>query len=120
MKKFKLIDFWVSTGLIVFFIITNLVGHTHDVLSDKFITGYFVVGGWQVISMIVHAVTRTFTRPVGTRLIYHWISFIAVITMPVGSFWILLFTAPLMAIFYTWLCYREIRKMNARPLDILK
>lgn len=120
MKKFKQTDLWISIGLIVFFIVYNLLAHTRDLISDNVFMAYFVVGGWQVISMIVHAVTRTFTRPVGTRLVYHWISFIALATMPLGSFWILLFAAPFMALFYTWICYREIRKMNTRPLDSLR
>ena len=120
MKKFKQTDLWISIGLIVFFIVYNLLAHTRDLISDNVFMAYFVVGGWQVISMIVHALTQTFTRPVGMRLVYHWIVFIALATMPLGSFWVLLFAAPFMALFYTWLCYQEVRKMNTRPLDVLK
>jgi hypothetical protein len=115
MKKFKTADMWVSIGLITGFAVVSLVKQ-----DSTFMTGYFVVGGWQVISMIVHATTQTFIRPVGTRYVYHWIAFISVITMPIGSVWILLFAAPVMAVFYTALCYSEVRKMNQRPLDVLK
>jgi hypothetical protein len=91
-----------------------------DFLSNYFLAGYFIVGGWQVISMIIHAVTKTFTHRSGKRYVYHWITFISVITMPMGSFWILFFTAPFMAVYYTWLCFDEVRKMNQRPLALLK
>lgn len=115
MRKFKEVDMWISIVLIVGFSIATLIKQ-----DNTFIIGYFVVGGWQVISMIVHAVTGTFTHSRGYRFAYHWIAFISVITMPIGSFWILLFTAPVMAVYYTGLCYTELRKMNERPLSILK
>lgn len=115
MKKFKEVDMWISIILIVGFSIATLIKR-----DNTFIIGYFVVGGWQVISMIVHAVTGTFIHSRGYRFAYHLIAFISVITMPIGSFWVLLFTAPVMAVYYTGLCYTELRKMNERPLAILK
>lgn len=115
MKKFKSLDMWVSTGLIAGFAIASLING-----DDTFFIGYFVVGSWHVISMIVHAVNGWFTEKWKPRYVYHWITFISLMTMPMGSFWILLFTAPFMAVYYTWLCYSEVRKMNERPLAILK
>jgi len=120
MKQFKLIDFWVSTGLIVAFIIIAILQGTEDFLSNGFLTGYFVVGGWQVISMLIHAYNHCFTYKGGARHIYHWITFVAVITMPLGSFWILFFTAPFMAVYYTYLCYKETYVKMQRPLALLK
>lgn len=113
MKTFKLIDFWVSVGLIIAFTVLALVRQ-----DDSFLTGYFVVGGWQVISMLTHVFTGTFMG--GARSIYHWITLICIFTMPLGSIWILWFTAPFMAVYYTWLCYREVYIKMQRPLAILK
>jgi hypothetical protein len=116
MKTFKLIDFWVSVGLIIAFLALSVI-----TLDDTFFIGYFVVGGWQVISMIVHALTKTFTYWPGARYAYHWITLISIITMPVGSFMILIIAAPVMAVFYATLCgYEVFVKMNRRPLAILK
>jgi hypothetical protein len=115
MKKFKIWDMWVSILLIIAFAIASLVNQDYT-----FMVGYFVVGGWQVISMLVHAFTKLFTHRGGARYVYHWITFASVATMPLGSFWILLFTAPFMAVYYTGLCYTEVRKMNQRPLALLK
>lgn len=115
MKKFKIIDTWISIILIAGFAIVSLIKQ-----DGTFITGYFVVGGWQVISMLVHTYNHCFTYKNGSRYVYHWITLISVITMPVGSFLILLFTAPFMAVYYTWICYSETYIKMTRPLDLLK
>ncbi|MEO6254264.1 MAG: hypothetical protein ABIO79_13205 [Ferruginibacter sp.] len=121
MKFFKIIDTWISIGLIISFTILIIYeGKGFSISNNLLFTSYFVIGGWQVISMIVHAVKGFFTDKYGARYMYHWITFISVATMPAGSFWILFFTAPFMAIFYTGLCFNEVRKMNQRPLALLK
>ncbi|MBL0182319.1 MAG: hypothetical protein IPP96_08495 [Chitinophagaceae bacterium] len=119
MKTFKTFDAWISTGLILSFVLINMIDKPESLIDTNILTGYFVVGGWQVISMIVHAFTGFFTKRWGARYIYHWLTFISLVTIP-GSFWVLAFTAPFMAIFYTGLCFGEVWKMNQRPLDILK
>ncbi len=115
MKTFKLIDFWVSVGLIILFLVMAVPN-----IDDAIFIGYFVVGAWQVISMIVHAITKTFTYRPGYRYAYHWIAFISVITMPVGSFMILIIAAPVMAVFYATLCGYEVYVKMKRPLAVLK
>jgi hypothetical protein len=115
MKNFKKFDAWISILLIAGFSVPTIINRDYT-----FIIGYFVVGGWQVISMLVHVYYHCFTEKNGIRYAYHWIIFISLATMPIGSFWILLFTAPFMAVFYTWMCFDEVRKMNQRPLALLK
>ncbi len=115
MKKFKEVDTWISIVLITGFAIASIING-----DLTFVLGYFVVGGWQVISMLVHVYNQSFTQKGGTRRNYHWIVLISLVTIPIGSFCILLFTAPVMAVFYTLLCYDEVRKMNQRPLALLK
>lgn len=115
MKKFKRIDAWISVALIAGFAVATIINRDHT-----FLIGYFVVGGWQVISMLLHTLFRLFTEKGGARNRYHWITLISLITMPVGSYWILLFTAPFMAIYYTALCFVEVKRMSQRPIYILK
>ena len=115
MKKFKKIDVWISISLITGFAIASIIQQGY-----LFLIGYFVVGGWQVISMLTHVYHQCFTEKKGRRYIYHWITLIALLTMPVGGYLILFFIAPFMAVFYTWLCYDEVRKMSERPLAMLK
>ena len=115
MKRYKTIDLYTSILLIIGFSVYSFIK-----LDESFFTGYFVVGGWQVISMIVHAGNKCFTYKGGSRYIYHWVTFISLVTMPLGSFWILLFTAPFMAIYYTYLCYHEVYVKMQRPLAVLR
>ncbi|MES2429814.1 MAG: hypothetical protein V4556_02690 [Bacteroidota bacterium] len=111
MKKFKTFDLWTSIILIIGFTIVSLINR-----DGTFMVGYFVVGGWQVISMIVHTIKKWFIEKRGARRIYHWITLISLATMPIGSFWILLIIAPVMAIYYTWICYYELSYKMQRPL----
>lgn len=116
MKTFKIIDMWISILLIIGFATNCLV--KMDIVD--LLVGYFVVGGWQVISMLVHVFTGTFIYTLGARSVYHWITLFSVVTIPIGSMWILLFTAPFMAVYYTWLCYHEVYVKMQRPLALLK
>lgn len=136
MKQFKIIDFWVSVGLILGFVFYGL--YKKDV---SFISGYFVVGGWQIISMLVHFFNHWFCSRRTKRYRYHItvmiLVFLAVIVLCFYKLlfiyhllfliqllyyllFALLFTAPFMAIFYTYLCYNEVHVKMKRPLDLLK
>jgi hypothetical protein len=115
MQRFKIIDFWISCVLIAGFTIAGLINR-----DFTFIIGYIVVGSWQVISMIVHIAAGSFVYKGGERYMYNWITLIALLTFPVGSYWILVFTAPLMALYYTRICYKEVFIKMKRPLYLLK
>lgn len=120
MKQFKTIDFWINTGLIISSIIICILEKVNSLIDETILVCYFIVGSWQAISMLVHVYNKCFTKKWGSRNIYHWITFIALVTMPCGSFWVLAITAPFMAIYYTWLCYHETYVKMQRPLAILK
>ncbi len=135
MKTFKLADTWISMVLILFFLALAWTNYF------SIMYGYFVVGGWQVTSMFVHALNGWFTEKGGKRWFYHcivgWILGIAlVITFIIILFkdslgdyfflpvlmglYALLFLSPFMAIYYSWLCYVEVYVKMKRPLDDLK
>ncbi|MFN8244305.1 MAG: hypothetical protein U0X40_09670 [Ferruginibacter sp.] len=115
MKTFKTFDMWISIVLIGVYGALTLFSSSQYLLA-----GYFVVGGWQVISMLVHEFGRWFTHSTGQRRVYHWIALASVITLPMGAYWVLLFTAPFMAVYYTWICYEELYVKMRRPLSYLK
>ena len=124
MKKFKIIDTCISTGLIILFTVWSLIRRDYT-----FLLGYCIVGGWQMISMIVHAVNGWFTHRKAGRYYYHVavtilaaLSLIGLLVYPVlfMVMVLLLFAAPFMAIYYTWLCYNEVSVKMQRPLAILK
>jgi hypothetical protein len=115
MKAFKYADALISLVLISFF---GSLALTRGL--DILITGYLIVGGWQVISMLVHIVKKWFVAKTGVRYYYHWLSFLLLVTFFIGSLWLLFYLAPFMAIFYTGLCIYEIKKIRPRPLALLK
>ena len=124
MKKFKQMDCWISILLIIGFTLAGIINQ--DV---TFLVGYFVVGGWQVISMIIHTMNKWFTEKGGRRYIYHWIVLclillalagLAVTEILVLLAYPMLFAAPFMAIYYTLICYDEVYVKMKRPLTFLK
>jgi 4-amino-4-deoxy-L-arabinose transferase-like glycosyltransferase len=139
MKTFKTIDFWISVVLIVFFAIISIF-KIRSVLEFNIaglgshewnlMTGYFVVGGWQVCSMLVHAFAGWFATWGSARKRYSILVLILIVLLPLGLWfnieatiiplYLLLFLAPVMALYYTYLCYSELRKMKSRPMDLLK
>ncbi len=137
MKKFKTIDVWISITLICAALGYGISNH------DYFIYGYFVVGGWHIISMIVHAYYGWFTGIGGRRRTYHFIVGILIaftlvdllimylfprvpvlnrisVNILLPELFVLLFAAPVMAVYYTALCYRELYIKMERPLAKLK
>ncbi|MCY7290766.1 MAG: hypothetical protein LH615_01150 [Ferruginibacter sp.] len=124
MKCFKIVDFTVSIMLIVVVTIISLIN------ADNFIfIGYFIVGGWQIFSMIIHFIKKWFCQTGTRRNNYHFTIFLIALYSCTGFidkealfplFIVLLFTAPFQAIFYCWLCWNEITVKMKRPLSILK
>jgi len=115
MKTFKTIDLFISISLIIAFTLYWLIKQ-----DSSFMIAYFVVGGWQASSMLVHAYNKCLTYKGGSRNIYHRVTLISLVTLPLGSFWILLFAAPFMAIYYTYLCFHDLYIKMQRPLAMLK
>jgi hypothetical protein len=124
MKRIKTIDAAISIVLIILFIILGIVNQ-----DETFLIGYFVVGGWQVISMIVHAACGWFNDKGGRRNIYQWIVFCLIAFALLGFAapvifallaYPMLFAAPFMAVYYTWVCCNEVMVKMKRPLALLK
>ena len=123
MNQFKIIDFWISVGLIFSFsIIVFLEEKKISFDLDSLLLGYFVIGTWQIISLITHLVYKNKILISSVRKIYSLITLICLITMPMGflMFAILFYLAPFMAIFYTCICGIELISKAKRPLYQLK
>ena len=124
MKTFKLIDVWISLTLITVFVLLDLLP-----VENSFIMGYFVVGGWQLISMVVHVIAGWFGDKGGLRYRYQWTVLLIILATllflavyPLLLLWLLalLIGAPLMAVWYTLICYQEVYVKMKRPLDSIK
>lgn len=124
MKQFKILDFWVSVLLIFGFTLYGLA-----LQSINFIIGYLVVGGWQIISLLIHYYNNWFCEKGGRRRKYQLIVIIVLLAGLLGFVippilfmlaFALLFVAPIMAVYYSWICYNEIYFKMQRPLALLK
>ncbi len=123
MKKYYEIDFFVSMGLIIAYSIIIIMEPKQAPINNYYLLqGYFVVGGWQVTSMIVHILFREKRSLSYIRKVYSGITLLCLVTLPLGflMFAILLFAAPFMAIFYTCMCANEVFRKVKRPMDYLK
>jgi hypothetical protein len=120
MKQFKIIDF----GITIFLVIATVVC-IPKATGTAFIIGYFGIGAWHVISMLVHFFNKWFVDRREARYNYHWTVFTIILLAIVGILihsilWLLAFVmilgGPIMIIIYANICYNEIQKMN-RHLD---
>ncbi|HRI21539.1 MAG TPA: hypothetical protein PLA68_11330 [Panacibacter sp.] len=124
MKTFKRLDVFFQS-LLVLFAIASL--YQNNPLFESY-TNYFIVGGWQFTSMLVHEFAGSFTAKGGRRRHYQNAVYIIVLCMLAGMaippflfiFFILVFAAPLMAVYYLYMCYDETYHYMQRPLSQLK
>ena len=122
MKNFKIADFWLQM-LIIALCTMLIITKTMD-----FYYSYFIIGGWQFISMLVHEFTERFIHKGSARRIYQNIIYIIVVCMALTPlvyvtgivFVPMLFAAPFMATYYARMCYRETFIYSKRPLSLLK
>ena len=124
MKRFKKMDFEINVILIV---ICTAFAFLKG--GASFFIGYFVVGAWQLISMLVHYYNDWFCERGGKRRNYQTTVIVILVSTVVGFIIspiimivavVLLFAAPVMAVYYTWICYEETYKKMQRPLALLK
>lgn len=123
MKAYKQIDFYGSILLILSSVLIATLWQDFE-----FVYCYYVVGGWQSISMVVHSVNGWFVQA-GARRTYHFVVVAVLAGVAVGlvfesillfMLYILLFAAPFMAVYYASICYHELSVKMQRPLAQLK
>lgn len=116
-KIYKLIDLRVQASLIVACTVYTFIN-----ISFLFYA-YFIVGGWLLLSCMVHGLFFPAGRSRSLYLrVLLWLSIggiLAIPAWPVYGF-ILLFVSPFLAIWYGVICYRENRFLNHRMLVHLK
>lgn len=128
MKRLKEIDVTIQILLIAGSFIYGVV-----IADYRFILGYFVVGGWQLLSCLLHAVSPYPYLPSPARRSYLltllWTFGLGVLSLAVNSFshgfillflFALLFVSPFYAIWYTYICAEETGRMRQRELIQLR
>ena len=117
MKPFARLDVVIQVILIIIGIAIGLAVASNSIQSDYMFVPYFLVGGWQILSVIVHLVGEGF-RFSTLRRIYLvtlvLVLVILIISVPTAAIIYsligLLFFSPVMAIFYLFTCYKELQQ----------
>ncbi len=121
MKTYKLIDFITGTVLVIFFTVAGILYN-----DDRFIYGYFITGGWQLISMFIHLALRDHYIRTSGRKIYEkilfWLLITGILTIPlfILYLYLLLFISPFLAVYYQLMSYDEYKLMARRAFIHLK
>ncbi|MBY0476612.1 MAG: hypothetical protein K2Q24_03135 [Chitinophagaceae bacterium] len=117
MKTYKQLEIFLNLLLIVSFSISIIAFPKNDLLF----IAYFIVGALQVTSMVIHELNNWFTAKKSTRRYYHWTVLILLLLFPTGfSFWFLLYTAPFFALFYMYICWKELQTLKFKAFVHLK
>ena len=126
MKQFKKIDWIVQAALIIMGIAWNLSGLARGrfIGNEPFIIPYFVTGGLQLMSTVVHAVQPAYNKKMPRRIYLFLLAAVllagaicviqgdAILVFFLG----LLFAAPVMAIYYCLLRMVETRVIGNSKL----
>ncbi len=117
MKAFKKTELYLSVSLIAFF----AAWYAIEQEGSSLFLGYFIVGGLHILGMLVHAAKGWFTGKGSKRYYYHWTMILLLILLPTGvPVFLLLYTAPLFALYYTWICWKEVQALELKELVHLK
>lgn len=123
MKAFARLDVVIQVILIISGLAIGLATMTNSIHGDYMFFPYFMVGGWQLFSVIVHFVGEG-TRMGQLRKIYLGSLVFVILAlllslagkeMIIYALFGLLFFSPVMAVFYLFTCYRELQAYQAKP-----
>jgi hypothetical protein len=118
MKTFKTVDY-IGQILLLLFSVALALSTEFDVLGSPVMNMYLVVGGWQLVSVIVHLFfSRIYKIPL--RKWYHGLLiFTLVIGILMGFsdavipfLFGMLYWSPMLAILYLVCCYKETMKLS--------
>jgi hypothetical protein len=124
MKLYKKLDLYTQMMLLVAWVPFLIVGRE----NHSFEYFYFIVGGWQILSCVVHFIFSDF-YPYSSRKIYLWV-LLLVIFLGIGCLleprsllvylFALLFFSPIMAVWYCFICYKEVKLYRQKEWIQLK
>lgn len=99
-------------------------------LQERFLLMYFLVGGWQIGSLLIHWFDDSGLQLTSKRSAYAWIALVTgiltlLITLSnsdiiIPYLVVVLVSTPVLAIWYMSICYREIIRLRKRDLIHLK
>ncbi len=123
MKTFKVIDTWIQSIVVILSILIVVLPNSIEMKFfysplDTPLYNYFFVGFFQFNSILIHHIAGKNQSAV--RKIYQYTTYVVVGMMLLGFvvegflliFWLMLYAAPFMALFYVGLCFYELRMVK--------
>jgi hypothetical protein len=110
MKTFKLIDI---TGQLI---LTIIALYLRDFTG--FMVFYFGVGGWQVISCLVHVLAMPRSERNASRRAYEW-TLIVVLLIGVLIAYVMIFIGAIMALWYCITCIAEMAENKTTTIETI-
>lgn len=130
MKLFKKIDLGIQLVLIAAFVAWSVYrSFTYGDQGEVFIYGCFTVGTWQLLSLLLHAFLDRHYYPVIGRKNYAYLTLLTgllAVSASLGRSLLFFYLmalcviGPLLAVWYLFICYREIVLLEKKSLIHLK
>lgn len=119
MKPLKIIDPLAQAVIALYFFIPFFSQgafqgeYLEGALRGEYLTGLFFIGGWQVLSFVVHLIffkSRLLNR---YRKLYGYLLLFCVVLsfIPLLGWMVLLYFSPFMALFYFTICTVEVSRI---------
>lgn len=125
MRTFKRLDFRMQVILISLSIVYGIF-----VRDEYFIYGYYITGGWQLLSSLTHLLFKqAYYASPGRKAYLKCVAimlglgfFLAIVSLPALLLYgfVMLWVPPFLACWYADICHREIEMLEYRSLVQLK
>lgn len=116
MKQYKLLEIVLNAALIFLFVCVFAVSQSFELLF----LSYFIVGSIQLLSIFYHLFKGWFSNHILRFLYYILLLLIGALCLDGIGFYILLYASPLLAAFYVFICYKELKILKLKELVHLK
>jgi hypothetical protein len=127
MRTFKIVDVTVQALLLLSLLVVVLSQQFDFGTSGGdtwFFGGYFVLGGWQVMSCLVHVASPQYRKRTGRRVYYVLLGLallfllisIVFSDMLIAYLFVMLFVSPFIAAFYWVMSMIELMKMKQQTI----
>lgn len=120
-QKYRIADIVIQVTLLITWLLMVFINGSYAV------NFYFIVGAWFLVSLIIHRLLdnrrdsayNIFLIIVAINILA---AILGLILSPVFFMlsYMLLFCGPVIALLYTYACFTEIKRLNKRPINLLK
>jgi len=120
-RKYRIIDAVIQVALLIAWLLMVFIKAKYAIMF------YFIVGAWFLVSLVVHRLLDSDRNSAYNVFLVIVASIVVAVALgfiisPVFFIvlYMLLFCGPVMALLYTYVCFTEMKRLNTRPINLLK